>query len=235
MTSRRESTIPAGATAPAGGPVPVPRTYDVLVVGAGMIGLAAAMKLLERHPGLRVAVLDKEASIGAHQTGHNSCVLHRGIYYAPGSLKAQPVRRRGRGAHDLRGRTWDPDRLLRQAHRRPRRRPTTSARSAPRAGTGERGARPGDDRPGADAGDRAECSRRRRPALSTDRDRRLQPDRPGLRRRDPPSGWRDPPVPRRPIDRHRCRRPRPRDRWRLDPDASPRHLRRPPVATRSPP
>jgi (S)-2-hydroxyglutarate dehydrogenase len=63
--------------------------YDAVVVGAGIVGLATAMKLVERHPRLRLAVLDKEPVIGAHQTGHNSAVLHRGVYYAPGSLKAR--------------------------------------------------------------------------------------------------------------------------------------------------
>lgn len=63
--------------------------YDVVVVGAGIVGLAAAMRLLERHPKLRLAVVDKEAEVGAHQTGHNSGVVHRGVYYAPGSLKAR--------------------------------------------------------------------------------------------------------------------------------------------------
>jgi (S)-2-hydroxyglutarate dehydrogenase len=63
--------------------------YDVLVVGAGIVGLASALRLLERHPGLRLAIVDKEPEIGRHQTGHNSGVLHRGVYYAPGSLKAR--------------------------------------------------------------------------------------------------------------------------------------------------
>ncbi len=63
--------------------------YDIVVVGAGIVGLSAAMQLLRRRPGLRLAVLDKESVIGAHQTGHNSGVLHRGIYYVPGSLKAR--------------------------------------------------------------------------------------------------------------------------------------------------
>ncbi len=62
---------------------------DVAVIGAGIVGLASARELLARHPDLRVAVLDKEATIAAHQTGHNSGVLHTGIYYAPGSLKAR--------------------------------------------------------------------------------------------------------------------------------------------------
>ena len=63
--------------------------YDVIVVGAGIVGLASALRLLERHPGLRLAVLDKEPQIARHQTGHNSGVVHRGVYYAPGSLKAR--------------------------------------------------------------------------------------------------------------------------------------------------
>ena len=64
-------------------------TYDVVVVGAGIVGLASARELLRRRPGLRLALVDKEARIGAHQTGHNSGVIHSGIYYAPGSLKAR--------------------------------------------------------------------------------------------------------------------------------------------------
>ena len=63
--------------------------YDVVVVGAGIVGLAAARELLSRRPGMRLAVIDKEPRIGAHQTGHNSGVIHSGIYYAPGSLKAR--------------------------------------------------------------------------------------------------------------------------------------------------
>ena len=65
------------------------RPYDVIVVGAGIVGLASARALLERRPGIRLAVVDKETRIGAHQTGHNSGVIHSGVYYAPGSLKAQ--------------------------------------------------------------------------------------------------------------------------------------------------
>ena len=63
--------------------------HDVLVVGAGIVGLASALRLLERHPGLRLAIVDKEPEVGRHQTGHNSGVVHRGVYYAPGSLKAR--------------------------------------------------------------------------------------------------------------------------------------------------
>jgi L-2-hydroxyglutarate oxidase LhgO len=63
--------------------------YDVAVVGAGIVGLASARELVARRPGLRLAVIDKEPRIGAHQTGHNSGVIQSGIYYTPGSLKAQ--------------------------------------------------------------------------------------------------------------------------------------------------
>jgi L-2-hydroxyglutarate oxidase len=64
------------------------RPYDVIVVGAGIVGLAAARALINRRPGLRVAVLDKEKRIGVHQTGHNSGVIHSGIYNLPGTIKA---------------------------------------------------------------------------------------------------------------------------------------------------
>jgi L-2-hydroxyglutarate oxidase LhgO len=63
--------------------------FDVVVVGGGIVGIAAARELLIRQPGLSLAVLDKEASVGEHQTGHNSGVIHSGVYYAPGSLKAR--------------------------------------------------------------------------------------------------------------------------------------------------
>src|SRR5262245_4128954 len=61
---------------------------DVAVVGGGIVGLAAAYQLTREFPGRRVVVLEKEATVAAHQTGHNSGVLHSGIYYKPGSLKA---------------------------------------------------------------------------------------------------------------------------------------------------
>jgi L-2-hydroxyglutarate oxidase len=62
---------------------------DVAVVGAGIVGLAAARALLARRPGIRLVVLDKEAAVGTHQTARSSGVIHRGVYYAPGSLKAR--------------------------------------------------------------------------------------------------------------------------------------------------
>ena len=65
------------------------RPWDVVVVGAGILGLATARELLHRNPDTRVLVLEREPEIATHQTGHNSGVIHAGIYYAPGSLKAQ--------------------------------------------------------------------------------------------------------------------------------------------------
>jgi L-2-hydroxyglutarate oxidase LhgO len=66
-----------------------PARYDVAIVGAGILGLAVARELQSRRPGTHVAVLDKEDAVGAHQTGRASGVVHRGVYYAPGSLKAR--------------------------------------------------------------------------------------------------------------------------------------------------
>lgn len=63
--------------------------FDVVVVGGGIVGLATANSLLSTNPNLKVIVLEKEASLGAHQTGHNSGVIHSGLYYKPGSLKAK--------------------------------------------------------------------------------------------------------------------------------------------------
>lgn len=63
--------------------------YDVVVVGAGIVGLATARELLLRNPRLRLVILEKESGPGRHQTGHNSGVIHSGIYYAPHSLKAR--------------------------------------------------------------------------------------------------------------------------------------------------
>jgi len=64
------------------------QNYDVLVIGAGIVGLATALKILEKKPDSKICVLEKESSVAAHQTGNNSGVIHSGIYYKPGSLKA---------------------------------------------------------------------------------------------------------------------------------------------------
>src|SRR5262245_12365393 len=62
--------------------------FDVAIVGGGIVGLATAWQLLQRYPRLRPLVLEKEPAVAAHQTGHNSGVLHSGIYYKPGTLRA---------------------------------------------------------------------------------------------------------------------------------------------------
>jgi L-2-hydroxyglutarate oxidase len=63
--------------------------FDVVVIGGGIVGLSTAMQLTERYPGMSVAVLEKEPELACHQTGRNSGVIHAGVYYQPGSLKAQ--------------------------------------------------------------------------------------------------------------------------------------------------
>jgi len=62
---------------------------DVIVIGGGIVGLAAALEITVRFPRLRLLVLEKERRVGQHQSGHNSGVIHSGVYYRPGSLKAK--------------------------------------------------------------------------------------------------------------------------------------------------
>ena len=73
----------AAPIVPGGGPC------DVAVIGGGIIGLATALALVQRFAGLSVVVIEKEPDIGRHQTGHNSGVIHSGLYYRPGSAKAR--------------------------------------------------------------------------------------------------------------------------------------------------
>lgn len=65
---------------------------DVIIVGGGIVGLASALAISDARPDLKLVVLEKEAEVGSHQTGHNSGVVHSGIYYRPGSLKAELCR-----------------------------------------------------------------------------------------------------------------------------------------------
>jgi L-2-hydroxyglutarate oxidase len=67
----------------------LPDEYDTAVIGGGIVGLATARELLRRRPDRSLVLLEKESSLGGHQTSHNSGVVHAGIYYAPGSLKAR--------------------------------------------------------------------------------------------------------------------------------------------------
>lgn len=61
---------------------------DVVIIGGGIVGLATALQLKQQHPGLKVVLIEKEPAVARHQTGHNSGVIHSGLYYKPGSLKA---------------------------------------------------------------------------------------------------------------------------------------------------
>jgi L-2-hydroxyglutarate oxidase len=72
--------------------------FDIAIVGAGIVGLATAMELVKRRPDLRLVLLEKESTVAVHQTGHNSGVIHAGLYYKPGSLKARMA---VEGAHQM--------------------------------------------------------------------------------------------------------------------------------------
>ena len=95
-------THPSAAPTPSAAPIPsspaptpstaAPERVDVVVIGAGIVGLATALRLLEARPDLRLAVLEGEDRVAAHQSGHNSGVVHAGLYYAPGSQKAMLCR-----------------------------------------------------------------------------------------------------------------------------------------------
>ncbi len=88
----------------------MPPSADVAIIGGGILGLATAMALSDAHPRARLVVLDKEARLAAHQTGHNSGVIHSGIYYKPGSLKARLCvegARQMKQFCDARGITWE--------------------------------------------------------------------------------------------------------------------------------
>lgn len=90
---------------------PEAQHYDLVVVGAGIVGLSVACELSRRYPGASVCVLEREARVAAHQSSHNSGVIHAGIYYEPGSLKARLC---VQGAREL----YDYCRRRSVAHRR---------------------------------------------------------------------------------------------------------------------
>ncbi|RIK37739.1 MAG: L-2-hydroxyglutarate oxidase [Chloroflexi bacterium] len=84
---------------------------DVAVIGGGIVGLATAREILRRRPGTRLIVLEREERLAAHQTGHNSGVIHSGVYYAPGSLKAKACvagAAQLKAYCDEKGIPWDP-------------------------------------------------------------------------------------------------------------------------------
>lgn len=83
------------------------RVYDYCVIGGGIVGVATAHRILSRHPGASLLLVEKAPTLAVHQTGHNSGVIHSGIYYEPGSLKARLCREGARrtkefaAAHDI--------------------------------------------------------------------------------------------------------------------------------------
>jgi (S)-2-hydroxyglutarate dehydrogenase len=87
MTTSESSPLPEGPLPE--GPLPEAEHYDVAVIGAGIVGLAVAREVLARRPDSKILVIDKHDSVARHQSGHNSGVIHSGVYYTPGSLKAR--------------------------------------------------------------------------------------------------------------------------------------------------
>jgi L-2-hydroxyglutarate oxidase len=88
--SAREPAASSGPAAYAGSLDAIaPARCDLAVVGGGIVGLAVARELVRRHPRASVCVLEQEAELAAHQSGHSSGVIHAGVYYEPGSLKAR--------------------------------------------------------------------------------------------------------------------------------------------------
>jgi len=65
------------------------KIYDYIVLGGGIVGVSTALSLITKHPGKKILLIEKERSFAKHQTGHNSGVIHAGVYYQPGSLKAK--------------------------------------------------------------------------------------------------------------------------------------------------
>jgi L-2-hydroxyglutarate oxidase len=91
-------------------------TSDLIIVGGGIVGLATAYQFQRRFPGRSCRIVEKESVIAAHQTGHNSGVLHSGIYYKPGSLKAKNCREGKLAMQEFcAARSYDRWQLLREA------------------------------------------------------------------------------------------------------------------------
>ncbi len=79
----------------------VSKTFDFIVIGGGIVGLASARRLQQVYPKAKVALVEKESAVAQHQTGRNSGVIHAGVYYAPGSLKADFCRRGAQATKDF--------------------------------------------------------------------------------------------------------------------------------------
>src|SRR5438105_6921029 len=75
--------------------------YDYIIVGGGIVGLSSAIEVMRRFPRAKLLLIEKEDSLAEHQTGHNSVVIHSGIYYKPGSFKAKFARQGSRSMLDF--------------------------------------------------------------------------------------------------------------------------------------
>ena len=76
-------------------------SHDIAIIGGGIVGLATAYRLTDEYPDLSITVLEKEDTVAAHQTSHNSGVIHSGVFYEPGSLKAENCREGKRALVDF--------------------------------------------------------------------------------------------------------------------------------------
>jgi (S)-2-hydroxyglutarate dehydrogenase len=74
---------------------------DVIVIGGGIVGVSTAVQLAQRRPGISILLLEKEAQLARHQSGHNSGVIHAGVYYAPGSMKARFCKMGSQATYDF--------------------------------------------------------------------------------------------------------------------------------------
>ena len=167
-------------------------TFDVVVIGAGIVGLATARALLVKRPKLRLAVIEKEPLPGTHQTGHNSGVLHSGHLLQAGLVEGSTLHRGEAEARAVRNGTGDPVRRVREADRRARPDRASSPRRAAPARRRKRRRRP--TRPGRRRAARGRAARgglacAARTAHGDHRlrrgDARLRPGRRGSRRADP--------------------------------------------------
>ena len=77
---------------------PLSSKSTVIVIGGGILGLSTALTLLQSRPSIRLTLIEKESALARHQTGHNSGVIHSGLYYKPGSLKPRAIHRSGSGS-----------------------------------------------------------------------------------------------------------------------------------------
>ena len=77
------------------------KTYDFVLIGGGIVGVSTAWQMKQRYPDAAILLVEKESGLARHQTGHNSGVIHAGVYYQPGSLKADFCRRGSRQTFDF--------------------------------------------------------------------------------------------------------------------------------------